>query len=156
MPSLRMRRSFCAHGSKACLPMRRNQWLDYLQWAFKLNRPWEEMAADILLARPTAPEETGAAWFLAEKKDDPNVMATETARTLLGKQIQCAQCHDHQISPEIEHRHYWGMVAFFTRTYRVKTPKGLRVAEAATGGYSEYKDLGGKSCRTIRIVPLLP
>lgn len=122
-----------------------NRWFDYLHWAFTTNRPWNQMASDMLLARPNAEEEMGAAWFLAEKKDDPNAMATETARTLLGKQIQCAQCHDHPISPEIEHKHYWGMVAFFKRTYRVKTPEGIRVAEAATGGYSEYKDLGGQS-----------
>ena len=122
-----------------------NRWLDYLHWAFSNNRPWDRMAVDLLMARPAIEEETGASWFLAEKRDDPNTMATETARALLGKQIECAQCHDHPVSPEIEHRHYWGMVAFFNRTYRVKTPQGIRVAEAATGGYSEYKDLGGKS-----------
>lgn len=122
-----------------------NKWFDYLSWAFSTNRAWDQMAADLLLARPGSKEESGASWFLAEKKDDPNIMATEAARTLLGKQIQCAQCHDHPVSPEIEHKHYWGMVAFFKRSFRVKTPEGIRVAESATGGYSEYKDLGGQS-----------
>ena len=124
-----------------------NRWFDYLRWAFSENRPWDQLATDMILARPIeeGQSEGGASWFLADKKDDPNSMATETARVFLGKHMQCAQCHDHPVSPEIEQRHYWGMVAFFTRSYRVQTPHGMRVGESAVGGYSEYKNLSGEA-----------
>jgi len=63
-------------------------------------------------------------------------MATATSAALFGTQVQCAQCHDHPIAPEIEQKHYWGLVAFFDRSRNVNTKEGPRVAEKAAGGYS--------------------
>ena len=128
---------------------RSNKWLAYLEWAFDTNRPWDQVAADLVQARPASKAEAGASWFLAEKGDDHHAMATATARAFLGKQIQCAQCHDHPVAPEVEQKHYWGMVAFFNRSYRVSTPQGPRVGEAATGGYSEYKNLEGEAFESV-------
>ena len=123
----------------------KNGWLDYLEWVFRTNRPWDLVAKDLVLSRPKEGVESGASWFLFEQKNDHSEMAKLTMSALLGKQIQCAQCHDHPVSPEIEQRHYWGMVSFFSRSINVQTNKGMRVAERATGGHSKYADLSGKS-----------
>ena len=123
----------------------KNGWLDYLEWVFRTNRPWDLVAKDLVLSRPGEGVESGASWFLFEQKNDHSEMAKLTMSALLGKQIQCAQCHDHPVSPEIEQRHYWGMVSFFSRSVNVQTNKGMRVAERATGGHSKYADLSGKS-----------
>ena len=123
----------------------KNGWLNYLEWVFRTNRPWDLVAKDLVLSRPNEGVESGASWFLFEQKNDHSEMAKITMSALLGKQIQCAQCHDHPVSTEIEQRHYWGMVSFFSRSINVQTNKGIRVAERATGGYSKYADLSGKS-----------
>ena len=123
----------------------KNGWLDYLEWVFRTNRPWNLVAKDLVLSRPKEGVESGASWFLFEQKNDHSEMAKLTMSALLGKQIQCAQCHDHPVSPEIEQRHYWGMVSFFSRSINVQTNKGMRVAERATGGHSKYANLSGKS-----------
>jgi len=126
----------------------RGAWLDYLRWAFKSNRPWDEIGRDLIVARPNTKEESGASWFLYEQNDDHQKIATRTSATLLGKQVQCAQCHDHPVSPEIEQRHYWGLVSFFSRSLNVKTPEGPRVAERASGGYAKFSNLEGESSET--------
>ncbi|MEE2807937.1 MAG: DUF1549 domain-containing protein [Verrucomicrobiota bacterium] len=123
----------------------KNGWLDYLEWVFRTNRPWNFVAKDLVLSRPKEGVESGSSWFLFEQKNDHSEMAKLTMSTLLGKQIQCAQCHDHPVAPEIEQRHYWGMVSFFSRSINVQTNKGMRVAERAIGGHSKYADLSGKS-----------
>ncbi|MGI9240730.1 MAG: DUF1549 domain-containing protein [Verrucomicrobiales bacterium] len=126
----------------------RGAWLDYLRWAFKTNRPWDEIGRDLIVARPGSAQENGASWFLYEQRDDHQEIATRTSATLLGKQVQCAQCHDHPVSPEIEQRHYWGLVSFFSRSLNVKTPEGPRVAERASGGYAKFSNLEGESSET--------
>jgi len=126
----------------------RKAWLKYLNWVFKSNRPWDQVGRDLIIARPKSKEEKGASRFLYEQKDSHHDMAVRTSRTLLGKQVQCAQCHDHPIAPEIEQGHYWGLIAFFSRSLNVKTPEGQRVAEKAAGGYDEFANLEGKTSQS--------
>jgi hypothetical protein len=75
-----------------------NGWLNYLEWVFRTNRPWDLVAKDLVLSRPNEGVESGASWFLFEQKNDHPEMAKITMSALLGKQIQCAQCHDHPVS----------------------------------------------------------
>ena len=35
----------------------RKPWLDYLRWAFKTNRPWDQVGRDLVLARPKSAQE---------------------------------------------------------------------------------------------------
>lgn len=126
-------------------PDQRQAWLDYLQWAFQSNRPWDQMARDLVVARPGSEKEGGASWFIHEQRDDHGEIAKRVSRTLLGKQVQCAQCHNHPVAPEIEQKHYWGLVAFFNRSVNVKTPQGPGVAERASGGYDQFANLEGKT-----------
>jgi hypothetical protein len=119
--------------------------LPYLRWIFETNRPWNKVGHDLIVARPKTPHERGATWFLYEQDNNANKMATATSAALLGKQVQCAQCHDHPVAPEIEQKHYWGLVAFFDRSINVNTKDGPRVAEKAAGGYAKFANLEGKS-----------
>ncbi|MGC6459764.1 MAG: DUF1549 domain-containing protein [Akkermansiaceae bacterium] len=133
-------------------PDQRKAWLGYLQWAFHSNRPWDQIGRDLVLARPKSKEDRGASWFIHEQRDDHNEVAKRVSRTLLGKQVQCAQCHNHPVAPEIEQRHYWGLVAFFNRSLNVKTPEGPRVAERASGGYDKFANLEGKSDQSQLVI----
>ncbi len=122
-----------------------HQWRDWLEQAFRANRPWNQMTAEILLARPQSEAERGVVWYLYERDDDHQAIAESVARSFFGIRIDCAQCHDHMIADEIEQGHYWGLVAFFNRGKNEQTPLGPRVAESAVGGFSEFADLTGSS-----------
>ncbi|MEM7383530.1 MAG: DUF1549 domain-containing protein, partial [Verrucomicrobiota bacterium] len=127
----------------------RHGWLDYLAWTFNRNRGWDELAHDLITVEPRGEKEAPGQWFLYEKKNDHQDIARSVARSLLGKQVQCAQCHDHPVVPEIKQGHFWGLVAFFNRSVNVKTPAGPRVAEKATGGFVKYSNLEGDSAEAL-------
>ncbi|MEM7232560.1 MAG: PSD1 and planctomycete cytochrome C domain-containing protein [Planctomycetota bacterium] len=119
-------------------------WRSYLERSFRENRPWNEIVDDLIVARPEAKEQRGAVEFIRARKEAKDVAAL-FAPSVLGLQLACAQCHDHPIAPEIEQRHYWGMVAFFKRSKAVSTPEGPAIAESAVGGYDKFADLDGEN-----------
>ncbi|MCA9139915.1 MAG: DUF1549 domain-containing protein [Planctomycetales bacterium] len=120
-------------------------WRDYLETAFRENRPWNDVAAEILLARPDDKTQRGAVWFLYERNNQHQAIAESIAPAFFGIRIECAQCHDHMMVDEIKQEHYWGLVAFFNRSKNENTPNGPRVAESAIGGFSEFANLTGES-----------
>lgn len=122
-----------------------DRWQDYLEWSFGTNRPWNEVAREVVLARPNSDQRRGAVQFLYARKDNAQQMAEASGSALLGLQIKCAQCHDHPLAPEIKQAHYWGMVAAFNRSKAVETDAGPGVGEAATGGFIKFTNLKGGS-----------
>lgn len=124
---------------------KQHQWRSWLTRAFQENRPWNRVVADILLARPDAPEDQGVIWFLYERHNDHQKIAEAIAPAFFGIRIECAQCHDHMLATEIEQAHYWGLVAFFNRSSNQDTSNGPRIAESAIGGFSEFANLEGSS-----------
>lgn len=124
---------------------RKSGWYDYLDAAFNRNRPWDQVCREVVLARPDAQEKRGAAWFLYERENRFQEIAEAVSPAIFGVQIQCAQCHDHPLTPAIEQRHYWGLVAFFNRGQNVMASGGPQVAESAVGGWNKFADLTGAS-----------
>ena len=123
----------------------KHQWRAYLEDVFRSNRAWNEVVAEILLARPSNQQRRGAVWFLYERDDKHQAIAEAVAPAFFGIRVECAQCHDHMIADEIKQEHYWGLVAFFNRGKNENTKNGPRVAESAIGGFSEFANLMGDS-----------
>jgi hypothetical protein len=126
-----------------------NRWREYLENVFRNNRPWNEVAREILLARPSNDADAGAVWYLFERNDNHQAIAEAVAPGFFGVRIDCAQCHDHMIATEIEQQYYWGLVAFFNRGKNVRTDKGPRVVESAVGGFSEFANIEGSSAPNL-------
>jgi hypothetical protein len=124
-------------------------WSQWLQRVFRDNRPWNVAVAEMLLARPGSAEDRGLIWFVYEREDDHQKLAEAIAPAFFGVRIECAQCHDHMSAGEIEQRHYWGLVAFFSRSSNVKKKSGRYVAESAIGHYAEFADLSGSSAPNL-------
>jgi hypothetical protein len=122
-----------------------NHWFEYLESAFKQNRPWDQMVRDLVVSRPAKPEEKGAVVYLYERKDNFQEMAEAIAPLAFGVQIGCAQCHNHPLAAEIEQRHYWGLVAALNRSKNVDAKSGPGIAEAATGGFVSFANLKKES-----------
>ncbi len=124
---------------------RNDSWNGYLEWAFQTNRPWDRIVRDVLLARPETKTERGAVRFLFDRKDNHQAIVEAVSPALLGLQIQCAQCHNHPLAPEIKQKHYWGMVAFFNRGKNMDTPEGPAISESAIGGFVKFANLKKES-----------
>jgi len=124
-------------------------WRAYLERAFRENRPWNEVAREMLLARPLSEENRAATWFLYERKNNHQAIAEAIAPAVFGVRIECAQCHDHPLADEIEQGHYWGLVAFFRRSTNADTDAGPRIAESAIGGFDEFADIYGGSHKNL-------
>ena len=122
-----------------------HHWRQWLEQTVRQNRPWNQTVADILIARPSKPEESGAVWYLYERENNAQAIAEAVAPGIFGVRIDCAQCHDHMIVDEIDQKHYWGLVAFFNRGKNEMTKQGPRVVESAIGGFSEFANLEGSS-----------
>ena len=120
-------------------------WMAYLQKAVRDNRPWNQVAREVVLARPTSPEVRGAAWYLYARKDKHQDIAEAVSKDIFGVRIDCAQCHNHPLADEIKQKHYWGLVAFFNRSKNVDTPHGPGISESAIGGFSDFANLEGSS-----------
>lgn len=124
---------------------REHGWRPWLETAFRSNRPWNEMAETMLLARPADPADDAATWFLYERDNDYQQIAEAVAPAFFGFRIECAQCHDSMTAAEVEQAHYWGLVAFFNRGKNEMTDHGPRIVESAIGGFSEFADIEGTS-----------
>lgn len=120
-------------------------WRRWLEAAFRDNRPWNDMAETMLLARPSTPEDDAATWFLYERNNDYQKIAEAVAPAFFGFRVECAQCHDSMTAAEVEQAHYWGLVAFFNRGKNEMTGSGPRIVESAIGGFSEFADIEGTS-----------
>lgn len=128
---------------------RDGSWNGYLEWAFQNNRPWDRIVRDVLLARPETKAERGAVRFLYDRKDNHQAIAEAVSPALLGLQVQCAQCHNHPLAPEIKQKHYWGLVSFFNRGKNLDTPEGPAISESAIGGFVKFANLKKESQEAV-------
>lgn len=77
------------------------------------DRPWDEVAREILTAAGKIKEEP-AATFVGYHQANATKLSAETARVFLGLQVQCAQCHDHPYE-EWSREQFHQLAAFFAR-----------------------------------------
>ena len=125
---------------------------DFLANSFAENRPWNEVAFDLIAAVGDS-RENGAANFLLAHLNNQAVPATAfTARLFLGTQVQCTQCHDHPFN-DWKQNEFWELNSFFHQTtiaeHRGRDPKtGTQQMERelvtqAVGGPTFYESRRG-------------
>jgi hypothetical protein len=122
-----------------------SEWKRYLESAVQTNRPWDRVVRELLLARPEHASDRGAVRYLYSRKDNHQAVAEAVAPALFGVQVQCAQCHNHPLAPEIKQSHYWGLVTFFNRSKNVDTSDGPALSESAIGGFVKFANLKKES-----------
>jgi hypothetical protein len=123
---------------------RESGWFEFLENAFKTDRRWDEVVRELIVARPSKPEDKGALWFVFERRNEHQQIAEAVAPLIYGTKIDCAQCHDHPLAREIKQGHYWGLVAAFNRSKNVE--KGpTAVGESAVGGFVNFTNLKKES-----------
>jgi hypothetical protein len=104
----------------------------WLAGKFTANEPADRWVRDLLLA-----EQEGSELFYVQFRGHPEDAAVAVSRVFLGKQLQCARCHDHPYESWTQ-RDFYGLAAFFSRLVVLDHPamKGKRrfsIAEKRTG-----------------------
>ena len=111
------------------------QWQDYLYRSFQENISWQQLTWDILSTTGAQPGSRGPARFLLDCEVNPELITRAIGRVFLGRDLQCAQCHDHPVIDDYAQRHYYGLVSFFSRAYLFNDPKNKQssIGEKAEG-----------------------
>jgi hypothetical protein len=115
-------------------------------WAAKLegwlreDRGWDAMARELLLARAgteTPPPDAAHLRFLesrfAQGDTGLDTVTRDVSRIFFGVDVQCARCHAHPEVAQWQQDVYWGVAAFFGRTYRLQVANRSYLAERALG-----------------------
>jgi len=113
---------------------------EYLTRALQENRGWHQVFRETMLADAEREDVKGADAFLKERVKDLDKLASDVSSRFFGVNISCAQCHDHPLVPSWKQDHYYGMKAFFSRTFE----NGGFVAERDYGQVS-FKTVGGET-----------
>ena len=113
----------------------RDAWENFLRASFAANKPYDQLVRDLLSADGADPKTRSAAKFFLDRNFDPTVVTRDISRLFLGRNIQCAQCHDHPLVADYKQDHYFGIQAFFNRAFlfpAVDVPTAV-IAEKADG-----------------------
>jgi hypothetical protein len=89
----------------------------YFLDAVAQNRGWDRIFRELLLPVENDPKLKGASSFLKQRVSDLDKLAVDVSVLFFGVNVSCAQCHDHPKVDDWKQDHYYGMKAFFSRTY---------------------------------------
>jgi hypothetical protein len=110
------------------------EWREYLRKSFAQNKPYNQLAAEILAADGIDADLRAAAKFYLDRQAEPNLVTRDVGRLFLGVDLQCCQCHDHPLIDDYKQAHYYGLYAFFNRASLFRADKNPAVlAEKADG-----------------------
>jgi hypothetical protein len=132
------------------------QVLAYLRGGLARNKSWDQFAREMLVGRPEGPGGRHTSVFLSHRvaalKDQS--IARDVGRAFFGVNLRCAQCHDHPHVKEWTRERFYGLSAFFARTYELPaTPAqpGLGFGERGAGEL-EYLEAGKKKVAPLRFL----
>ncbi len=98
-------------------------WRDWLRQKFAVDAPWDATVRELLAADGRTPESRPAVKFFADGRTEPHRLTQDVARLFLGKNLQCAQCHDHPHVKDWSQAEYMGLFAFVGQNKLHTDPK---------------------------------
>jgi len=102
----------------------------WLRHSFQQNKPFDQMAHELLTVQGSTTAEGPGAFYKILKK--PDEMSRAVSQLLLGVRIECAQCHHHP-SERWSQADYTALAGFFTGVKLKKLPNGTE-AIVSLGG----------------------
>ncbi|MBA4062976.1 MAG: hypothetical protein C0501_04570 [Isosphaera sp.] len=108
----------------------RTAWEEYLRAAVANNRPYDALVREMLSNDGADPKTRPAAKFLLDRNLERDPVTRDLSRVFLGRDIRCAQCHDHPSITDYKQAEYFGLAAFLNRSALFPS---AAVANAAIG-----------------------
>lgn len=88
------------------------RWRTWLRKKLDVDAPWNETVRELLAADGRDPASQPAVKFFVDGRTDPHRVTQDVARLFLGRNLQCAQCHDHPHVKDWKQAEYMGLYAF--------------------------------------------
>lgn len=98
---------------------------EYYQWlraSFAQNKPFDELARELLTADGPLAEQPQGAFYQVEQR--PGDRAATISQVFLGVRISCAECHHHPYD-RWSQTDYYGMAGYFAPVRQKQTPRGM-------------------------------
>jgi hypothetical protein len=94
------------------------KWSAYLEHAFAENKPWNQLVAELIFSEPAADKQPHPAerFFLVDGRADLHQRTQDVFRLFLGRDVMCAQCHDHPTVNDFKQSDYFGLYSFLQET----------------------------------------
>jgi|694.fasta_scaffold17967_2 hypothetical protein len=107
----------------------RAAWINYLREQVAADAAIDTLTKQLLYSPWWNLDQRNAQRFFLDRGGDPNLITRDLGRVLLGRDMQCAQCHDHPLVDDYKQIDYHGLLAY-----------------VSTSGLTEvtYKDAEGK------------
>ncbi|MFT5468186.1 MAG: hypothetical protein ACI8UO_003294 [Verrucomicrobiales bacterium] len=97
-------------------------WLAWLGEAFAKNKPWNQMAREMIRADFRDEPNRGAAFFYTKRLEkygtnptDYSGLTRDVGRLFLGMDMQCAECHNHLLIDDYNQIDFQGLFAGFSK-----------------------------------------
>lgn len=120
------------------------QWDEYLRASFAANKPLDQLAREILAADSADPQlQPALKFYLDRLPAGYDLVVRDVGRLFLGRDLQCAQCHDHPLVADYKQVHYHGLLAYVNRSFLHKNPQNglLYLAEKPDGAKIEFQSV---------------
>ncbi len=92
------------------------EWQQYLLDSFAANKPYDQLAREVLASDGADPATRPAAKFFLDRDVEPNLLTRDIGRIFFGRDYQCNQCHNHPLIDDYLQPDYYGIFAFVNRT----------------------------------------
>jgi hypothetical protein len=111
-----------------------DDWRAWLVSSIRENKPWNVLAREIIEADGDDPAKRAPSRFALDRGSDPNMLTRDIGRIFFGRDMQCAQCHDHPLVDDYLQSDYQGLLAFISPSYAlVRTINGAQMTVQAEG-----------------------
>ena len=103
-----------------------DEWQAYLLRAAQSNRPLNQVLYELLSANGADAKLRAPARFFLDRGSEPNLITRDVGRIFFGRDMQCAQCHNHPIVKDYQQSDYFGLLAFISPGYAVTRKEGKK------------------------------
>lgn len=129
-----------------------DEWMAYLVQSARANKPWHDLAREVLTATGADDDPRAAARFVLDRASEPNQITRDVGRVFFGRDLQCAQCHDHPLIDDYLQVDYHGLYSFFAAGSELKIKQGDKerayYAERA-GSDAQYESVFNKGVKHL-------
>ncbi len=135
----------------------RAAWEAYLVTVFAANKPYDAFVRELLSADGGDPKTRPAAKFFLDRDLEPHLVTKDIGRVFLGRNMQCAQCHDHPTVDEYKQADYYGIQAYLNRSFlfpNAQAPTAV-IAEKAEGDVN-FMSVFDKNKKQHTTTPKMP
>lgn len=111
----------------------------YLLVAVNENRPWNRVFRELLGdgSDPLGPEQ-----FILKRVGDADLLTRDVSSMFFGINVTCCQCHTHPYVATLTQEYFFGMKAFFSRSYDFQ---GRLMEKRFAPAKLQFKNRGGEN-----------